>query len=83
MFLEILEREGVCSGYTYSEIEGGDFVDPATQATRLALNKPGFSPLHANRVRKAYSNRISPVVLRAKKTSVGRRKIVSERQGFA
>lgn len=58
MFLRFLENGGLSFAYTYSEIEGGDFVDPATRATRLALNKPGFSPLHANQVRKAHAKRV-------------------------
>jgi hypothetical protein len=56
MFLAFLQSEGICPAYTYSEIDGGDFVDP--EATRLALNKPASSPLHANQVRKARFNRI-------------------------
>jgi hypothetical protein len=53
MVLTMLEHEGKYSAYTYSDFERPGFVDPATQATRLALNKPRFSPLHANRLRKA------------------------------
>ena len=53
-----LEHASVASAYTYSEIDGGDFVDPATQATRLAVNDPGFSPVYATRgrakIRRAY-----------------------------
>jgi hypothetical protein len=49
----MLEREGKYSAYTYSDLERSDFVDSMTQATRLALNKPRFSPLRANRLRKA------------------------------
>jgi hypothetical protein len=52
MFQRHLEYGGVQGSYTYSEIEGGDFVDPVTQATRLAVNDPDFSPLYANRLRK-------------------------------
>ena len=52
MFQRHLEYGGVQGSYTYSEIEGGDFVDPVTQATRLAVNNPDFSPLYANRLRK-------------------------------
>jgi hypothetical protein len=52
MFQRHLEYAGVQSAYTYSEIEGDDFVDPVTQATRLAVNNPEFSPLYANRLRK-------------------------------
>ena len=44
---------GINRAYTYSEKDGNDdFVDPVTQATRLAVNNPRFSPLHANRLRK-------------------------------
>jgi hypothetical protein len=53
MLLTMLEREGKYSAYTYSDLERSDFVDSMTQATRLALNKPRFSPLRANRLRKA------------------------------
>ena len=53
MFLTMLALEGECSAYTYSDFNGCDFVDAVTQATRLALNKPGFSPLRAHRLRKA------------------------------
>ena len=52
MFQRHLEYGGVQGSYTYSEIEGDDFVDPVTQATRLAVNNPDFSPLYANRLRK-------------------------------
>ena len=51
-FLCFLESLGFCRAYTYSEIDGGDFVDPVTQATRLAVTNPRFSPLYANRLRK-------------------------------
>jgi hypothetical protein len=51
MLLTMLEHEGKNSAYTYSELERGDFVDAVTQATRLALSKPRFSPLRANRLR--------------------------------
>jgi hypothetical protein len=83
MFLKSLEHEGIGSAYTYSEIEGGDFVDRVTRATRLALNKPRFSPLHANQVRKAYPNRIQPSALGAKEPSPGRRRTISDRQDRA
>jgi hypothetical protein len=53
MLLTMLEHEGNYSAYTYSDLERPDFVDPVTQATRQALNKPRFSPLRANRLRKA------------------------------
>jgi hypothetical protein len=52
MLLTMLELEGNYSAYTYSDFKRRDFVDPMTQATRLALNKPRFSPLRANRLRK-------------------------------
>jgi hypothetical protein len=52
MFQRHLEYAGVQGAYTYSEIEGDDFVDPVTQATRLAVNNSDFSPLYANRLRK-------------------------------
>jgi hypothetical protein len=52
MLLTMLEHEGNYSAYTYSDYKRRDFVDPVTQATRLALNKPRFSPLRANRLRK-------------------------------
>jgi hypothetical protein len=52
MLLRCLEHFGHRSSYTYSEIEGGDYVDPVTHATRLAVNKPGFSPRYANKLRK-------------------------------
>jgi hypothetical protein len=42
MFQHQLEYVGVQGAYTFSEIEGGDFVDPVTQATRLAVNNPDF-----------------------------------------
>jgi hypothetical protein len=58
VLLTMLEHEGKYSAYTYSDFtysdfERPDFVDPVTQATRLALNKPRFSPLRANQLRKA------------------------------
>jgi hypothetical protein len=52
MFQLYLEHVGLRSSYTYSEIEDGDYVDPVTHATRLAVNKPRFSPRYANRLRK-------------------------------
>jgi hypothetical protein len=53
MLLRMLEHEGNYSAYTYSDFKRHDFVDPVTQATRLALNKPRFSPLRAHQLRKA------------------------------
>jgi hypothetical protein len=53
MLLTMLALEGECSAYTYSDFDECNFVDAVTQATRLALNKPRFSPLRANRLRKA------------------------------
>jgi len=48
-----LESWGVNRAYTYSEKDGdNDFMDQVTQATRLAVNNPRFSPLHATRLRK-------------------------------
>jgi hypothetical protein len=49
------------SAYTYSVKDGNDdFVDPVTQATRLAVNNPDFSPLYANRLRKDKA-RVPPI----------------------
>ncbi len=45
--------------YTYSD-RNDDFVDPVTQATRLAVNDPDFSPVYANRLRKDKA-RIPPI----------------------
>jgi hypothetical protein len=55
MLLTMLEHGGNYSAYTYSDFKGRDFVDPVTEATRAALNKPRFSPLRANRLHKARS----------------------------
>jgi hypothetical protein len=52
VLLRMLEHEGKYSAYTYSDFKRRDFVDPVTHATRLALNKPRFSPLRANQLRK-------------------------------
>jgi hypothetical protein len=52
MFHRYLEHIGHRRSYTYSELEGGNFVDPVTAATRLAVNKPRFSPRYANKLRK-------------------------------
>jgi hypothetical protein len=63
MLQTMLEHEGKNSAYTYSDLERPDFVDAVTQATRLALNKPRFSPLRAYRLRKALpQDRRKPVV---------------------
>jgi len=60
--LRHLESWGIDRAYTYSEEDGyDDFVDPVTQATRIAANNPRFSPLHANRLRK--SNLFPPPML--------------------
>jgi hypothetical protein len=59
--LRHLESWGIDRAYTYSEEDDNDgFVDPVTQATRLAVNNPCFSLLHANRLRK--SNLLPPPV---------------------
>jgi hypothetical protein len=55
-----LEHAGIPCAYTYSEIDGDDFVDPVTQATRLAVSNPNFSPLYANRLRKK-TTRVPPI----------------------
>jgi len=52
MFQRYLEHVGRRSSYTYSEIEDGDYVDPVTLATRLAMNKPSFIPRYATKLRK-------------------------------
>jgi hypothetical protein len=52
MFQRCLEHFGHRSSYTYSEIEHGAYVDHVTHATRLAVNKPRFSPRYANKLRK-------------------------------
>ncbi len=54
-----LEHAGMNRVYTYSD-GNGDFVDSMTQATRLAVNNPDFSPQYANRLRKDKS-RIPPI----------------------
>jgi hypothetical protein len=46
--------------YTYSD-SNDDFVDPVTQATRLAVNNPDFSPVYASRLRKDKA-RIPPIL---------------------
>jgi hypothetical protein len=52
VFQELVAGGGICPSYTFSEVNGDDFVDPVTQATRLAVNNPRFSPLGAKRLRK-------------------------------
>jgi len=60
-FQRHLESAGIKRAYTYSEKGGNDdFVDPVTQATRLAVNNPDFSPVYANRLRKDKA-RIPPI----------------------
>lgn len=49
--LHHLESWGINRAYTYSYMDG-DFVDPETQATRLALRNNRFSPLYANKLLK-------------------------------
>jgi hypothetical protein len=44
-----LDSYGLDGAYTYSDYhDGSDFVDEVTQATRLAVKHPRFSPLYAN-----------------------------------
>ena len=60
-FQRHLESAGIKRAYTYSEKDGNDdFVDPVTQATRLAVNNPDFSPVYANRLRKDKA-RVPPI----------------------
>jgi hypothetical protein len=51
--LSYLESCGINRAYTYSEKDDiDDFVDPVTQATRLALRNDRFSPRYANNLHK-------------------------------
>jgi hypothetical protein len=61
MFQRHLKYAGINRVYTYSEKDGDDdFVDPVTQATRLAVNNPDFSPVYANRLSKDKA-RVPPI----------------------
>jgi hypothetical protein len=58
--LRHLESWGINRAYTYSEKDDiDDFVDPVTQATRLALRNDRFSPRYAKKLLK--KNPLPPV----------------------
>jgi hypothetical protein len=60
LFQRYLECVSMKRAYTYSD-SNDDFVDPVTQATRLAVNNPDFSPVYASRLRKDIA-RIPPIL---------------------
>jgi hypothetical protein len=56
-----LASHGIGGAYTYSENDDkDDFVDKGTQATRLAVHHPRFSPLHARDLMKG--DTLPPIV---------------------